>query len=125
MERSISINTNSSLTIKRVLDTFTRSSGSDAHHRDLAQDIKMLLWEQYDPNDDIIYPTFSGWDDQLIKIIDNNDYGSLSKDEVLSMLFGLIHRNRIVEGLWWSMFERGVTQKLLTQLLVIDSSKYK
>ncbi len=84
---------------------------------ELAQDIKMSLWEAYDPNDDLIYPTVDDWDDLLALTIDKGNYGSLSRNEVLSILFGLIHRNRIVEGLWWSMFERGVTQKLLQQLL--------
>jgi hypothetical protein len=88
------------------------------------QEIKMTLWDVYDPDGDLIYPTVSGWDDLLLATIDDNGYESLNKEEVLSMLFGLHHRNRIVEGLWWSMFERGVTQKLLGQLLVLDTDKY-
>jgi hypothetical protein len=51
----------------------------------------------------------------------DNSYDRLSKDEVLSILFGLHHRERIVEGLWESMFSRGVTQKLLERLLTLDS----
>jgi hypothetical protein len=86
---------------------------------ELAQDIKMSLWEEYDPNDDLIYPVIADWDDLLELTIDKATYSSLSRDEVLSILFGLIHRNRVVEGLWWSMFERGVTQKLLARLLTL------
>jgi len=84
----------------------------------------MCLWETYDPDDELIYPTINNWDDLLAATIENNSYNLLNKDEVLSVLFGLNHRNRIVEGLWWSMFERGVTQKLLARLLVLDTVKY-
>lgn len=84
----------------------------------------MFLWARYDPNDDLIYPLIHDWDDLLQLTIDKANYGSLSQNEVLSILFGLIHRNRIVEGLWWSMFERGVTQKLFSQLLATDTDKY-
>jgi hypothetical protein len=90
----------------------------------LGYEIKMFLWETYDPNDDLIYPVIADWDDLLERTITQTTYNSLSQDEVLSILFGLIHRNRIVEGLWWSMFERGVIQKLLAQLLSEDSDKY-
>lgn len=83
-----------------------------------AQDIKDFLWATYDPNDNLIYPVIDDWDDLLQRTIDNASYGSLSRDESLSILFGLIHRNRVVEGLWWSMFERGITHKLLQQLSV-------
>jgi len=55
----------------------------------------------------------------------DNSYDRLSKDEVLSMLFGLHHRQRIVEGLWESMFSRGVTQKLLERLLALDTEKHR
>ena len=89
-----------------------------------AQDVKMFLWEKYDPNDELIYPTIADWDNLLALTIDKASYSSLSRDEVLSILFGLIHRNRVVEGLWWSMFERGVAQRLLAQLLVLDSDEY-
>lgn len=90
----------------------------------LAQDIKDFLWARYDPDDNLTYPTISNWDDLLAETIKNDDCISLNKDEALSILFGLIHRNRVIEGLWWSMFERGVTQKLLTQLLALDADKY-
>ena len=90
----------------------------------LAGDIKMFLWAKYDPYDDLIYPTISDWDDLLAATIEHNSYDALTKDEALSILFGLIHRNRIVEGLWWSMFERGVTQKLIARLLFLDTDKY-
>ena len=55
----------------------------------------------------------------------DNSYASLTKDEVLSILFGLWHRNRIVDGLWRSMFERGVAQKLLERLLALDTEQYR
>lgn len=84
----------------------------------------MFLWAQYDPNDNLIYPTINNWDDLLLNTIKLNSYDKLTYDEVLSILFGLNHRNRIVEDLWWSMLERGVTQKLLRQLLELDSDKY-
>lgn len=87
----------------------------------LAQDVKMFLWAKYDPYDDLIYPNISNWDDLLTEIIYANSYDTLAKDEALSILFGLVHRNRIVEGLWWSMFERGVTQKLLGRLSELDT----
>ncbi len=81
----------------------------------------MFLWARYDSGDDLVYPTINNWDDLLKVTMDSNSYDTLTKDEVLSILFGLNHRNRIVEGLWWSMFERGVTQKLLGQLLALDT----
>lgn len=88
----------------------------------LAQDVKNFLWATYDPNDDLIYPTVEDWDNLLAEVIRANGYGNLNKAEVLSILFGLIHRNRIVEGLWWSMFECGVTQKLLNRLAALDGN---
>ena len=93
-------------------------------NKQLAQNTKDFLWATYDPNDDLIYPTIDHWDDMLQSTILKSSYTSLSKDEVLSILFGLINRNRIVEGLWWSMFERDVVQKLLHQLTVVDTDKY-
>jgi hypothetical protein len=86
-----------------------------------AQDVKDFLWATYDPNDDLIYPTIEGWDDLLKETIEANSYEKLNKAELLSILFGLIHRNRICEGLWWSFCERGVTQKLVKQLLALDT----
>ena len=91
---------------------------------DPAYALKMLLWEEYDPYDDLIYPTVRNWDDLLTATVKNGSYDTLTKDEVLSMLFGLIHRNRIVEGLWRSMFERGVTHKLLKRLSMPDTNEY-
>lgn len=88
-----------------------------------AQYIKDYLWATYDPNDELIYPVIADWDDLLGRTIKETSYGSLTQDEVLSILFGLIHRNRIVEGLWWSMFEQGVTQRLLSRLHAIDPNK--
>jgi|GEM_PF-2122132 len=89
----------------------------------LVQDIKMFLWARYDPRDELIYPTVSHWDDLLAEVVQTNSYDTLTKDEVLSVLFGLVNRNRMVEGLWWSMFERGVTQKLLGRLLALETGK--
>ena len=88
----------------------------------LAQEVKMFLWATYDPDDSLTYPTISNWDDLLAETIAVNTYDTLTMDEVLSILFGLNHRNRIVEGLWWLMFERGVTQKLLGRLLALDTN---
>ena len=109
---------------------------SDLHHliacqegergnlQQLTQDIKAFLWATYDPNDKLIYPTIGHWDDLLTKTIESKNYGSLNKDEILSILFGLIHRDRVVQGLWRSMLERGVTQKLLMQLATVDTSEF-
>jgi len=87
----------------------------------IAQDVKIFLWARYDPNDELIYPTIKDWDNLLLNTIKLNNYDTLTYAEVLSILFGLNHRNRIVEGLWWSMFERGVTQKLLERLRSVDT----
>jgi hypothetical protein len=84
----------------------------------LAWDVDLFLWKRYDPQDGFIYPNIKGWDDLLERTIDNDSYAQLSKDEVLSILFGLHHRTRIIDGLWISMFERDITQKLLKRLLL-------
>lgn len=89
-----------------------------------AQDIKDFLWATYDPNDELIYPVIADWDDLLERTINEASYSSPTQDEVLSILFGLIHRNRIVEGLWWSMFKRGVTTKLMQQLSAKNTDRY-
>ena len=83
-------------------------------------DTKAFLWAKYDPHDDFIYPNINHWDELLIKTIEMNAYGTLTKDEALSILFGLCHRDRIIEGLWRSMFESNVTQQLLKQLQGFD-----
>ena len=88
---------------------------------ELAQDIKMSLWKTYDPNDNLIYPTVDDWGNLLTKTIESNSYNSLTKDEILSILFGLIHHTRIVSGSWESMFERGVAQKLLSSLVSVNT----
>jgi hypothetical protein len=106
--------------LTELVQVATTCSGS-WQNMQLAQDIKDFIWVTYDPRDDLIYPNINGWDDLLAETITANSYDVLTKDEVLSILFGLNHRNRIVEGLWWSMFENGVTQKLLAQLLEVDS----
>jgi len=90
----------------------------------LAQDIKMSLWAEYDPSDDLIYPTIDSWSDLLTETIKGDDYDVLTKDEVLSILFGLIHHTRIVSGSWETTFERGVMQKLLGRLLALDTDKH-
>jgi hypothetical protein len=87
-----------------------------------AQDVKMFLWARYDPNDNLTYPNISNWDDLLSVTMANDSYDKLNKNEVLSLLFGLIHRNRIVDGLWLSMFEQGITPKLLKRLSRLDGN---
>lgn len=87
---------------------------------ELADDIRSYIWQRYDPDDDLVYLNIDQWDDLLERIIDGGSCDELSKDEVLEIIFGLIHRGRIVEGLWWSMFERGVMQKLLVRLLLLE-----
>lgn len=86
-----------------------------------AQDVKTFLWARYDPNDDLIYPAIDDWDDLLRATIDSDGYAKLNKSEVLSILFGLIHRTRILDGLWELMFTRGITQRLLERLLVLEA----
>ena len=88
-----------------------------------AQDVKDYLWATYDPHDDLIYPISKNWDLLLLEAMANNTYGNFSKNEVLDILFGLVHRTRIVEGLWEQMFSRGVTQKLLERLSVLHTDK--
>lgn len=109
--------------ISSIIEKLIPSNGTQENVQ-LAQKLKELLWQRYDPNDDLIYPTVSDWDDLLLKTMKRSSYDELTRDEVLSVLFGLIHRNRIVEGLWWSMFERGVSQELLKRLLALDSDKH-
>lgn len=93
----------------------------------LAWQINKFLWSQYDPgyvaNRGFIYPNINvRWGDLLEETMSNNGYGSLTKDEVLSILFGAHHKDRIAGGLWLGMFERGVAQKLLGRLLELESS---
>jgi len=107
-------------TLESILANINAQKGSWTNVQ-ITQDVKTFLWARYDPNDDLIYPTINDWDDLLENTIKLNSYGTLTYPEVLSILFGLNHRNRIVEGLWWSMFERGVTQKLLERLRSVDT----
>jgi hypothetical protein len=94
------------------------------HNSQLAWEISQTLWNIYDPEGNLSFPNIpQHWDKLLQKTIDDGSYEKLSKDEVLSTLFGLHHRNRIIDGLWCSMFERGVTQKLLVRLLALDADK--
>lgn len=86
----------------------------------LALDVDSFLWATYQPNSSI-YPNIKSWDDLLEKTIEENSYTKLTKGEVLSILFGLHHRTRVVDGLWTSMFERGITQKLLERLLALEA----
>lgn len=109
--------------LKQIVDKINAHKGSWKNVQ-LTQDAKMFLWARYDPNDDLVYPTLNNWDDLLLNTIKLNSYDKLTYDEVLSILFGLNHRNRIAEGLWRSMFEQGVTQKLLVQLLAVDTDKH-
>ena len=111
-----------SITLESIVTHIDAQRGSWTSVQ-IAQDVKMFLWAQYDPNDDLIYPSINDWDGLLLNTIKQNSYDQLTHDEILSILFGLNHRNRIVEGLWWSMFERGVTQKLLAHLLSLDTDK--
>ena len=111
------------VTLESILANINTQKGSWTSVQ-IAQDVKTFLWARYDPNDDLIYPVINDWDDLLVNTIKLNSYDTLTYEEVLSILFGLNHRNRIVEGLWWSMFERGITQKLLGQLVSVDTDKY-
>lgn len=87
-----------------------------------AQDIKIFLWVKYDPNDNLTYPTISNWDVLLRATIANDGYDKLNKDEVLSVLFGLMHRTRIVDGLWELMYSRDITQRLLKRLFTLEAN---
>jgi hypothetical protein len=87
----------------------------------LSWEINAALWALYDPENDFYYPNVPDWDDLLQKTMDDSSYEKLTKDEVLSILFGLHHRNRIIDGLWTTMFEREVTPKLLIRLLVVNT----
>ena len=101
----------------------------------LAWDVNRYLWEysgQYTPatdgnwqNDkhDHKYPTINHWDTKLQEVMDKDSFNTLSKDEVYDFIFGLHHRNRINDGLWCSMFDRGVMQKLLHRLLELENQK--
>jgi len=90
----------------------------------LAWEINETLWTIYDPRGDLRFPNISQqWDDLLQKTMDDGSYDKLSRSEVLSILFGLHHRNRIINGLWISMFDDGVTQRLLGRLLALDIDK--
>jgi len=69
------------------------------------------------------HPTNSDWSDKLQKTVDENTFANLSKDEVYDFIFGLYIQNRVNEGLWFYMFEQGVTQKLLHRLLELEGAK--
>lgn len=86
-----------------------------------AQDVKDFLWATYDPNDELTYPTVEHWDLLLLEAMTNDNYDNLSKSEVLSVLFGAIYRTRVMEGFWESLFSRGVIQKLLERLHVLEA----
>ena len=111
---------NTATSLSELVTAATVYTGS-WHDTELAQDIKMFLWDKFDPNDDLLYPTNRHWDLLLLEAMADDSYDKFDKGEVLSMLFGLIHRTRIVQGLWESFFSRGVTQKLLGRLLVLDT----
>lgn len=101
----------------KLLDTFD----GDLRNAPLAGDVKMFLWEQFDPDDELIYPNIDNYSELLEKSISSNSFTDLNKDEVLSILFGMIQHDRIVQGSWNSLLEEGVTQKLLKQLLLINT----
>jgi len=86
-----------------------------------AQDVKDFLWATYDPRDELTYPTVGHWDLLLLEAMTKDIYDNLSKSEVLSVLFGAIHRTRVIEGFWESLFSRGVIQKLLGRLHVLEA----
>lgn len=90
----------------------------------LGWDANIFIWEMYEPDFGSKYTRTHDWAVLLEETIAKNSYDSLTKDQVLSILFGLHHRNRIIDGLWVYMLEEGVTQKLLTRLLVLDTDKY-
>lgn len=109
--------------LKELIDEAKVYKGSWYESR-LSWMINASLWERYDPDDNFYYPNVLDWDDILQRTIDDGMYDALHKDEILSILFGLHHRNRIIDGLWTSMFERGISQKLFQRLLLIDTDKY-
>lgn len=90
------------------------------HDSNLAWEVDIYLWSRYDPNGEFTYPSISQWDDLLRCTIESENYDKLNKEEVLSILFGLHHRTRTVDGLWTSMFEQGVMQCLLAKLYDIE-----
>lgn len=91
----------------------------------LAIDIDFALWDRYDPDMQFIYPIRSlHWDDLLAKTIADDSFDKLTKDQTLSILFGLHHRSRIIDDLWFVMFEQGVSLRLFRRLLLLDSDKY-
>jgi hypothetical protein len=95
--------------------------GSWIESQDLAWDVNRFLWSKSYPYQAFIYTNIRAWADLLQSTIDHDDYNKLDKEQVLSVLFGLNHRNRLADGLWCRMFERGVTQKLLERLLALES----
>lgn len=104
-----------------LLKTVNAYKGSWKNSK-LAIDVDFALWDRYDPDMKFIYPgKNSGWDDLLEKTIANNSYSKLTKDQTLNILFGLHHRNRVVDGLWFAMFREGVTQQLLERLLELEA----
>jgi len=110
------------ITLEELVNRINAQKGTRTNVK-IAQDVKKFLWAQYDPNDDLIYPNVNNWDDLLLNTIKLGHFGELTYDETLSILFGLNHRNRIVEGLWFSMFERGIIQMLLGRLSSLDNDK--
>ena len=117
-ERVFGLSTSKSLTALALEANTYKGSWKNSK---LAIDVDFALWERYDPDLKFVYPSrHSNWDDLLEKVIENNSYSKLTKDQTLNILFGLHHRNRVVEGLWFAMFEQGVSQKLLEQLLALE-----
>lgn len=103
-----------------IVKTVNNHKGSWYESR-LSWEINASLWAIYDPKDNLYFPNVPHWDKLLQKTMNDDSYDKLTKDEVLSILFGLHHRNRIIDGLWTGMFERGVMQKLLVRLLQLNT----
>ena len=90
----------------------------------LAWEINPILWRLYQPKNYSFFSNVPNWATLLQEVIDKDVYDKLSSYEILSILFGIHCRNRIIDDLWVSMFERGITPRLLSQLSVLDSDKY-
>lgn len=87
--------------------------------------VNKFIWSAYDPdfikNKGFIYPNLKeDWSAVLDRAIKNDSYDMLSKDEVLSILFGIHHKDRIAGVMWHGGFERGIIPKLLNRLLKIQ-----
>jgi hypothetical protein len=95
----------------------------------LGKRVMYFFWEQYDSLDKpkFNYPRKkdSRWVEQLEKTMKSDDYSILDKDDVLDIIFGLHHRNRVYEGIWDKMFKDGVMRKLMGRLLETEKASCK